>query len=80
MNFFGSVRYDWDEESFLYADIELDFEHIKKCLLAACGGNFTETYFRMFNEFSTLKLFEHLKLYSDYQDEQEKYMKERQKT
>ncbi|XAI95765.1 hypothetical protein [Dolichospermum phage Dfl-JY23] len=70
------MKFDFDENVFYYAGVEIDGNQIKKAILSACGGNYTETYFRLLS-MPIKKLFDMLNLFSEYQQEQEKMMKER---
>lgn len=74
MNFFGLVKYDFDDDQFYYAGVEFDEKQIKKAILSSVGGQYTETYFKML-KIPVIKLFEMLDLFVEYQQEQERLMK-----
>ncbi|QVQ57019.1 tail assembly chaperone [Anabaena phage Elbi] len=72
--FFGLVKYDFDDDQFYYAGVEFDEKQIKKAILSSVGGQYTETYFKML-KIPVIKLFEMLDLFVEYQQEQERLMK-----
>ncbi len=69
------MRYDFEREQLILCGQDFDIRNLKKACLSACGGHFTESYYRMLGQIPIIELIEDLNLFVEYSKDQEKLMK-----
>jgi hypothetical protein len=71
------VRYDFERNILLLGGQHFDIDKLKKACLSACGGHFTETYYRMIERIPLIDLINDLNLFIEYSKDQERLMKKK---